>query len=65
MAIRVNISLTPDTLEHLDQYAFEQHKSRSQVITDYVWTLKTKNNVVRNQMHFDEMVNTNHKSRKR
>ena len=53
MTQRVNISLSTDTLEHLDQYAFENHKSRSQVITDYVWSLKTKNQVLRSQMHIE------------
>lgn len=64
MTQRVNISLSTDTLEHLDQYAFENHKSRSQVITDYVWSLKTKDQVLRSQMHIDELINPRRKSKK-
>lgn len=47
--VRVNISLDPDTHERLKQYAFEQHKTVSQVITDWTWAAKVKNEIVRGQ----------------
>lgn len=47
---RVNISLSPDTVERLKQYAFEQHKTVSQVITDWTWAAKVKNEQVRGQL---------------
>ncbi len=48
--IRVNISLDKDTAERLKQYAFEQHKTVSQVITDWTWNAKVKYSQIRGQM---------------
>ena len=42
---RINISLQSDTLDRLDQYAFEEHVSRSQAITSLVWKAHVKNRV--------------------
>lgn len=39
---KVLLSLAPDTAERLRQYAYEQHKSMSQVVTDYVWSVPVK-----------------------
>lgn len=39
---KVLLSLSPDTAERLRQYAYEQHKSMSQVVTDYIWSVKVK-----------------------
>lgn len=47
---RVNISLSPDTVERLKQYAFEQHKTVSQVNTDWTWAAKVKNEQIRGQI---------------
>lgn len=46
---RVNISVTPDTEERLKQYAFENHKSVSQAITDWIWSVKVTNENIRGQ----------------
>ena len=51
--IRVNISLSPDTAERLKQIAFEQHKSVSQVITDWTWETKVKNHQIRGQQSLE------------
>ncbi len=56
MTVRINISLSEDTLDRLDQYAFEQHKTRSQMITDMVWSAKVKYEQVRGQMNMDTLV---------
>lgn len=50
--VRVNISITPDTHERLKQYAFENHKTVSQAITDWIWTEKVKNSQIRGQESF-------------
>lgn len=39
---KVLLSLAPDTAERLRQYAYEQHKSMSQVVTDYIWSVSVK-----------------------
>ena len=49
MQCRINISIRDDTLNRLDQLAFEEHKSRSQAITDLVWNAKVKNQQIRGQ----------------
>ena len=46
---RVNISVDEDTIERLKQYAYENHTTVSQVITDVTWKLKVKNEQVRGQ----------------
>lgn len=53
MKRRVNISLTEDTVERLKQYAWENHKTVSQTITDWVWSAKVKNEQLRGQMSLD------------
>lgn len=53
---RINISVRSDTLDRLDQYAFEQHVSRSQAITSLVWNAHVKNSTVRGQMNMDDFV---------
>ena len=47
--VRVNISLEQDTIEHLKEYAKENHTTVSQVITDLTWKLKVKNPQVKGQ----------------
>ena len=54
--VRVNISLRADTLERLDQFAYEQHKSRSQAITDLVWQAKVRNVQIRGQTSMTELM---------
>lgn len=49
MKERINISLSPDTAERLKQYAFEQHKTVSQAITDWTWNAKVTNAQIRGQ----------------
>lgn len=63
--IRVNISVRRDTLERLDQYAFENHSSRSQAITDLVWNAKVKNCQLRGQISLDEIMIQQNSSQKR
>ncbi len=40
MKTKVNLSLDFDTAERLKQYAFEQHKTVSQAVTDWIWREK-------------------------
>ena len=56
MQQRVNISIGEDTLERLDQFAFEQHMSRSQAITALVWKAGVKGTQIRGQLSVDEML---------
>ena len=53
---RINISLGGDTLERLDQYAFEQHKTRSQAVTDLVWQAKVRYDQVRGQRTITDLL---------
>lgn len=46
---RVNISISPDTRERLKQYAYENHKTVSQAITDWIWSVKIKGDNIRGQ----------------
>lgn len=66
MQCRVNISIRDDTLARLDQLAFEEHKSRSQAITDLVWNAKVKNQQLRGQTSMQSWLenNTTTKSRR-
>lgn len=59
MQCRVNISIRDDTLSRLDQLAFEEHKSRSQAITDLVWNAKVKNQQIRGQTSMDNWLGSN------
>ena len=51
--VRVNISVDEDTIERLKQYAYENHTTVSQVITDMAWKLKVKNEQLRGQQSLD------------
>lgn len=55
MKQRINISVTEDTAERLKQFAFENHKNVSQAITDWIWSVKVKNEQVRGQKRFAGM----------
>ena len=46
-AVCINLSL--DTIERLKTIAFQQHKSVSQVITDFVWKQKVDTNIIKGQ----------------
>mgnify|MGYP002627095709 CR=1 FL=1 len=46
---RVNISLSEDTIERLEQYAWEHHTNVSQAITDWIWSEKVKKSQIRGQ----------------
>ena len=46
---KVLLSLDPDTAERLKQYAWENHKSVSQAVTDWIWSAKVKNSQMRGQ----------------
>lgn len=56
MKRRVNISVTDDTAERLKQYAFEHHTTVSQAVTDWIWSVKVKNEQVRGQKNIGEML---------
>ena len=56
MKQRINISVTEDTVERLKQYAWEHHKSVSQAITDWIWSVKVKNEQIRGQRNLGEML---------
>lgn len=49
MKQRVNISLTEDTAERLRMFAWENHKTLSQAVTDWTWAAKVKNSQIRGQ----------------
>lgn len=49
MKKRINISLSEDTAERLKQYAWENHTNVSQAITDWIWSVKVKNDQIRGQ----------------
>ena len=56
MKSRINVSLDPDTIERIKQFAWEQHKTVSQVITDWVWDKKVcrvENAQIRGQVSLD------------
>ena len=65
MLVRVNITLQPDTLNRLDQYASENHCSRSQALTQLIWRAQVKNPQARGQMSMDEFTDQKSKPRKR
>ena len=47
--VKVNLSLEESTAHRLKQYAFEQHKTVSQAVTDWIWNEKVKNEQIRGQ----------------
>lgn len=51
---KITITLTFDTIERLEQLAFEMHSSKSKAITDLIWAAKVKNQNVRGQMNFEQ-----------
>jgi hypothetical protein len=64
MKKRINISVSEDTAERLKQYAWENHKNVSQSITDWIWSVKVKNEQIRGQLTLDSGIKrTAHKSR--
>lgn len=38
----LQLSITPDTKERLYDYAVERHSNVSQIITDWIWSVKLK-----------------------
>ena len=48
--VKVNLSLDEDTAERLKQYAFENHKTVSALVTDWIWSAKVKNEQIRGQI---------------
>lgn len=61
MQCRINISLGSDTLERLDQLAFEEHKSRSQAVTDLVWKSKVQYSQIRGQTNMGGLMSPSEK----
>ena len=57
MKRRINLSIGSDTLERLDQLAFEKHKNRSQAVTDLVWEAKVQYSQIRGQTNVDDLLN--------
>ncbi len=49
---RPPILLSPDTFERLEQFAYENHTTPTQALTDMVWKAKVKNANIRGQMSF-------------
>lgn len=50
---KVTVTMTPDTIERLEQLAYETHSSKSKAITDLIWAAKVKNTNVRGQISID------------
>ena len=65
MCVRINISLTGDTLERLDQYAYETHSSRSKALTDLIWKAPVKHAQLRGQISIDDVLREQEDARKR
>ncbi|MBR1685966.1 MAG: ribbon-helix-helix protein, CopG family [Clostridia bacterium] len=61
---RTNISLSSDTLERLDQYAIQNHTTRSQAITMLVWEAKVKNPQARGQMSVEDIAEDSNKRKR-
>lgn len=49
----MNISVSRDTKQRLQEYAKENHTTVSQVITNLIWNTNLKNTYVADQMAFD------------
>lgn len=49
----MNISVSMDTKQRLQEYAKENHTTVSQVITNLIWNTNLKNTYVADQMAFD------------
>lgn len=65
MRKRINISITEDTEERLKMYAWENHKTVSQAITDWIWSAKVKNTQVRGQTSLTDVLPPGTESRRR
>lgn len=50
---KVNLSLDADTAERLKQYAWENHKTVSQAVTDLIWAQKVQYAQIRGQITID------------
>ena len=61
---RTNISLSSDTLERLDQYAIQNHTTRSQAITMLVWEAKVQNPQARGQMSVEDIAEDSNKRKR-
>lgn len=57
MRTKINLSLDQDTAERLKQYAYEQHKTISQAVTDWIWKEKVKNWNLRGQQKIGDRLN--------
>ena len=64
MCVRINISLTSDTLERLDQYAYETHSSRSKALTDLIWKAPVKHAQLRGQIDVVDLLREQEDARK-
>lgn len=51
--VKVNLSLDEDTAERLKQFAWENHKTVSQTVTDWIWKQRVQNSQVRGQASLD------------
>ncbi len=47
------LDLSRDTRSRLEQYAYENHTTASQAVTDWIWRSKVKNENLRGQIQFD------------
>ena len=54
MQSRICISLSPDTVCRLDQYAREHNISRSQAVSDMVWRSKIRHPQLSGQISMEE-----------
>lgn len=52
--VKVLLSLDEDTAERLKQYAFENHKTVSASVTDWIWNTKVKNEQIRGQISIEK-----------
>lgn len=52
---RINISITEDTAERLKQFAYENHTTVSQTITDWIWSKKVKGENLKGQTKLNEI----------
>lgn len=63
MKQRINISVTEDTAERLKQFAWENHSSVSQTVTNWIWSAKVKNEQIRGQQTLSGLASTIKKTR--
>jgi hypothetical protein len=50
---RVNIYISSDTADRLKPYAWEKHTNVSQLITDWIWHARVKNDQIRGQQSLE------------